>query len=78
MSKFYGSIWGSRGEATRGGSRFIHTAAQSWDGSVITELSYNDGGQLMVDVGIYRGSGSSWEYRIFSGTFDEFVKKLEA
>ena len=78
MSKFYGTVVGSMNEATRTGGRFIRAAAQSWDGSVITELSYNDAGELVVDVGVYHGSGANWAYKIFSGTFDEFVKKLEA
>ena len=48
MSKFYGMIQGGRGEATHCGHRFIKSAVQSYDGSVITELEYNEIGELLV------------------------------
>ena len=49
MSKFYGQINGGRGTATRTGHRNIRAAAQSYDGSVITELSYNDEGIIPME-----------------------------
>ncbi len=42
MSKFYGQINGGRGTATRTGHQGIRASVQSYDGSVITELTYND------------------------------------
>lgn len=79
MSTFYGSIQGNRGAATRGGSRSsgIKASAQSWNGSVITELSYNDKDELMVGVSTSTGS-SSYGTRIFYGTFEEYIAKLKA
>ena len=78
MSKFYGQVFGaSQTEATRRGHRSIRTAAQSYDGSVITELSYNDEGKLMVDVSADNYSTSCGS-RIFYGTYEEFVAKLKA
>lgn len=76
MSKFYGMVQGSRGPATRGGHRFIKTSAQSYDGSVQTELSY-DGDELMVRVSTTPES-SCYGSTIFYGTFEEFVNKLKA
>ena len=77
MAKFYGQLNGGRGTATRVGHRNIRAAAQSYDGSVITELTYNDEGKLMVDVSADDYS-TSYGRRIFYGTFEEFVAKLKA
>lgn len=75
MSKLYGSIQGNRGAATRTGSSMMKSSVQSYDGSVINYLSYN-GDQLMIEVCVAEGS-SSYGSRVFYGTFEEFVKKLE-
>ena len=77
MAKFYGQVNGGRGTATRTGHHNIVAAAQSYDGSVITELTYNNDGELMVrvdtsDCSSYYGSMT------FYGTFEEFVAKLKA
>ena len=78
MATFYGSIKGSRGEATRCGTKNsgIKASVQSWNGSVISELSYDED-KLMVRVSTSTGS-SSLGTQIFYGTFDEFVNKLKA
>jgi hypothetical protein len=52
MAKFYGQVQGNRGAATRMGHQSIKASVQSYDGSVITELSYNKEGQLLVDVSV--------------------------
>jgi hypothetical protein len=75
MSKLYGSIQGNRGTATRCGSSLMKASVQSYDGSVITYMSY-DKDQLMVEVCVSNES-SSYGRRIFYGTFDEFISKLE-
>ena len=75
MAKFYGSIQGNRGEATRMGHSSIKSSVQSYDGSVITYLSY-EGDKLMVEV-CTSDESSSYGRRIFYGTFDEFISKLE-
>ena len=78
MSAFYGCVQGNRGSATRGGSRAsgFKASAQSYDGSVITYLSYNDKDELMVEICISESS-SSYGHQIFYGTFDEYVNKLK-
>lgn len=77
MSKFYGSIQGNRGVATRGGSSSsgIKSSVQSWNGSVINELSYNSNGELCIRVEVAEGS-SRYGSLIFSGTVEEFKEKL--
>ena len=79
MAKFYGSIQGNRGAATRMGHQSIKASVQSYDGSVITELSYNDEGQLLVDVSVAKDESTAYRgTRLFYGTLDEFIKKLTA
>ena len=77
MAAFFGQVNGGRGTATRIGHRNIRTSAQSYDGSIQTELTYNDEGKLMVDVRTDDYS-TSYGRRIFYGTFEEFVAKLKA
>ena len=77
MSKFYGMVQGDRGAATRGGHTTIRASAQSYDGSVIIELTYNEEGKLMVDVSVAPDS-TFLGRRIFYGTFEEYVNKLTA
>jgi hypothetical protein len=77
MAAFFGQVAGGRGVATRTGTRNIRTSVQSWDGSVITELSYNSEDKLMVEV---RADDYSTAYgnRIFYGTYEEFINKLKS
>lgn len=82
MSKLYGSIQGCRGAATRCGTSLMKASVQSYDGSVITYMSYERDKanpkeeKLMVEVCVSDRS-SSYGSRIFYGTFEEFVNKLE-
>jgi hypothetical protein len=78
MSAFYGCVQGNRGAATRGGSRAsgFKSTAQSYDGSVITRLSYNNEDDLMVTIEVSEGS-SPYGTTIFTGTFDEYINKLK-
>jgi hypothetical protein len=77
MSAFYGMVQGNRGVATRGGSRAsgFTSTVQSWDGSIITRLSYNNKDELMVSVETAEGS-APYGTTIFYGTFEEYVAKL--
>ena len=76
MAKFYGSIQGSRGAATRTGGSLMKSSVQSYDGLVITYMSY-DKDNLMVEICVSDYS-SSYGSRIFYGTFEEYISKLEA
>ncbi len=79
MSAFYGLVEGNRSCATRGGSKssgFL-ASAQSWDGSIIVRLYY-DNDQLKCRVGTNEGSACYTDYNSadFVGSFEEFKKLL--
>lgn len=75
MSKFYGTIQGNRGAATRGGHSKITASAQSYSGSVTTELTYEND-VLMVRILADKDGSSTYGRTIFYGTFDEYIEKL--
>lgn len=80
MSTFYGTLQGSRGPATRCGTRNsgIKVAAQSYDGSVITSLRYNENERLMVRIELNKSSVcyGGWDMPDWYGTFDELCELL--
>ena len=77
MAKFYGQVFGqAKTEASRRGSRDIKVSAQSWNGSVITTLYYNDNDDLMVNLSISDGS-SCYGYTHFDGTLEELKARLK-
>lgn len=78
MSKFYGSVVGNTGVATRGGtaSSGIKTSNQSYDGSIITTM-YEDAGNLMIRID-YSPESSSHGSTVFNGTVEEYLEKLKA
>ena len=79
MSRFYGKVEGQASTcATRRGSAFIKTSAQSWDGSVITELENDENDNLIVKVGVANGSKSYVDTWLFKGSIEELEKKLKA
>lgn len=59
MSEFYGSLQGSRGCATRCGTKSsgICATAQSWEGSVTVDLYKDDNGDNVVSIRTREGSG---------------------
>ena len=76
MARFYGQVFGqAKTEASRRGSRNIKVSAQSWNGSVITTLYYNDNDDLMVNLSISDGS-SCYGYTHFDGTLEELKERL--
>lgn len=78
MSTFYGMIQGHRGAATRGGSRnsgFIATA-QSFKGSVITNLDYEDENNLVIRLSLNEGS-STYGDTVFRGSMKELREIFE-
>ena len=79
MSTFYGMVQGNRSAATRGGSRAsgFKSTVQSWNGSIITQMSYDKDDNLMVEVSYSTGS-NCYGTTIFRGTFDEYVMKLRS
>ena len=58
MSHFYGCAQGSRGHASRGGTKKsgYHTIAASWDGAIEVKLEYD----AKLDTNFYVVSQSQW------------------
>ena len=81
MSAFYGMVEGNRSCATRGGSKSsgFRASCQSYDGSIISTMNYDDDGTLRVRVGTNDGSSacSDWNSEDFNGTFQEFKDLLK-
>ena len=79
MAIFYGQVDGkSQTVASRLGSRNsgIKASVQSWDGSVITALRYNDNGDLIVKIYISDDSAFQGD-KYFDGTLEELKKRLK-
>ena len=76
MSKFYGQVFGQASTtASRRSSKDIEVSAQSWDGSLITKLYYNDAEELMVNLEHSDTSSTSGRV-LFRGTMTDLVAKL--
>lgn len=76
MAKLYGSVIGSHGPATRTAGRNIRASVQSYNGSIITELEYdNDTNDLMIRVEASTESRNGGTV-LFYGTVDEFASKV--
>lgn len=81
MAKFYGTLKGCRGEATRLGSALsgIKVSAQSWDGSIIVRMYQveKDGEEkTYCNIGYAEGSSSISDKTIFEGTIEELKAKF--
>jgi hypothetical protein len=76
MAKFYGQVSSnsSQTNATRQGTEYIKTSAQSYDGSIQTKLWYSDG-KLMVELSFCGNSGADGD-RLFIGEFRHLVEKF--
>lgn len=78
MATFYGQISGNRGTASRLGSMQsgLKVSAQSWNGSVITQLSYDSKDTLKIKLSIDDGS-SFYGETMFNGTLEELKAVLK-
>ena len=77
MAKFYGQVSnGINTVASRRGFSSIRTSAQSYDGSIVTTLRYNDEGKLIVNIEIADFS-TMYGDSVFYGTIDELKEKLK-
>jgi len=70
MSRFYGSMKGSRGETTRCGDRGhgITAHVRGWDLGCVATMRVDANGEDIVDVYLTGGSNGSCA-RVFLGTF---------
>jgi len=75
MADFYGLVIGNRGEATRSGSRNsgFKSTCQSYDGSVITRMWYDNENQLKISLEVDNGS-KPYGDEVFRGTYAELVE----
>lgn len=78
MSRYYGTLKGNRGLATRQGTSDsgLKVSAQSWNGSLITYIHDGPNDQEPIfDLMVSTGS-ELVGHTIFSGTLNELIKKL--
>lgn len=76
MAKFYGTVDGNltKTNGTNRGSEYIKASVQSYDGSVITKLTYvND--ELKVSISVNESSDTSGT-ELFYGTLEELKERL--
>ena len=74
MSHFYGMLQGSRGAATRQGTKKsgIRTTAASWKGCVKVRLFINDEGEDMFEVSQDKWEGAGVRETLAIGKIGEF------
>lgn len=81
MATFYGQVFGSaKTSASRGGTYAsgLRTFAQSYEGSVIVELTLpedGDGNRELIEVQVNSNTASRGK-SLFYGTLDEFCQKV--
>ena len=80
MSKFYGQVFGDRTTISTHvhtqGTNEIKVSAQSYDGSIIAKLYYNDNKDLCVKLETNHYSASCGE-TLFNDTFKDFNRLFE-
>lgn len=77
MSRFYGQIVSNRKPATKCGYDFIKTSSQSYDGSIICELTYDQNDKLQVYLGSNEGSSSFSSKKLYQGSFEDLQKAFD-
>lgn len=80
MSRFYGKVYepgSTRTASTRCGHRSIRTSSQSYDGSIICELTYDENDKLNVYLGCNEGSSSFASKTLYQGSFEDLQKTFE-
>ncbi len=77
MAHFYGSVKGSRGEATRLGGKGagMRTTAASWSGAIHTRLYVDDDGHDCVRVYETTWNGAGVDREIYRGRVGVAPKK---
>ena len=75
MARFYGTVEGDRGEATRMGhasGRGLRVSAQSYSGSIIIYL-FDMGGEDWVTIGIAPSSSRQAAKDLYTGPIEQLV-----
>ena len=78
MANFYATINAdlSRTLATRRGSKYITTSTQSYNGSIITRMYYNEQDKLMIEIETTETSNSCYGENRYCGTFNQLEELL--
>lgn len=78
MANFYATINAdlSRTSATRRGSKYIITSTQSYNGSIITRMYYNEQDKLMIEIETTETSNSCYGENRYRGTFNQLEELL--
>ena len=74
MSRFYGTVQGNRGKATRRGANHMRTSAQSYSGSVVTYM-YDHNGVDWVSIRLEEGSSSTARFPLYEGPVKDLFDK---
>jgi hypothetical protein len=74
MARFYGSIQGDRGEATRlaRSPSGLRASAQTWNGSVVTTV-YGKDGEDYVRIAVSGGSSAYGDHILYDGPMKALV-----
>lgn len=78
MARFYGTVQGNRGEATRLGhaSRGLRVSAQSYSGSIIIRLFDKDG-EDWVTIGVAPSSSRQAAKDLYTGPIEQLVNSSQ-
>ena len=66
MAKFFGTVQGGRGKATRLGHSDLKATAQSYDGSIVTQL-YEEDGVTFASIYVSPDSTQVGQHRLYRG-----------
>jgi hypothetical protein len=66
MARFFGTVQGGRGKATRLGHKEMYVTAQSYSGSVIVAM-FTENGEDYVSIGLGNGSTGGSNFSLYSG-----------
>jgi len=75
MSRFYGTVQGNRGEATRRGANRMHASAQSYTGSVVTYMYVGDDDEDWVVICLEEGSSRQAKFELYRGRVKDLFDK---
>jgi len=78
MSRYCGTIIGqAQTAATRSGSKEIHAAAQSWDGSVAITLTHNNQKELQVTIRYEENNSTAYPSKFVQMSFEQFIHLMD-
>lgn len=67
MARFYGTVQGARGEATRLGHADLHVTAQSFAGDVVVKMWRDNDDKEWVEIGARKHDGGGSTHCLYLG-----------